>query len=194
MVRPFPFLHGIQGLDVASIAVDGRFAATQHAPCATTVSAGQMSVNMMQSPNGVVPIKGQGPDSVAVRKGPLRIARQTQFHLPNESALRRKTFARSPKVTTTRLVIQTLNRLNATVPKFTQQVEALRRYSITHNTTYSHSIQASHPYSRQAMNNFNSDHPKFPRPASLNTEQRTWWDDFLRSYTLRDIGEELHYL
>lgn len=44
------------------------------------------------------------------------------------------------------------------------------------------------------MNTFSSDHPKFPRPASLNTEQRTWWDDFLRSYTLRDIGEELHYL
>lgn len=87
------------------------------------------------------------------------------------------------------------DRLTATVPNITSQVEALRRYSNPHSSSYSHSLQASHPYSRLAMSNFNSsDHPKFPRPASLNTEQRSWWDDFLRSYTLRDIGEELHYL
>ncbi|KAF8919453.1 hypothetical protein CPB85DRAFT_1276709 [Mucidula mucida] len=77
------------------------------------------------------------------------------------------------------------------------KIEALRRnssYPNSHTSAYNHP-QPSHPYSKMGgMNTFSSDHPKFPRPASLNTEQRTWWDDFLRSYTLRDIGEELHYL
>ena len=37
-------------------------------------------------------------------------------------------------------------------------------------------------------------HPKFPPPVSVDAEQRVWWDEFLQSYRLQDIRQELNTL
>ncbi|KIY70031.1 hypothetical protein CYLTODRAFT_392634 [Cylindrobasidium torrendii FP15055 ss-10] len=65
-----------------------------------------------------------------------------------------------------------------------------RRFPVAGPGVYPQHPPSSHYYPTKML----VDHPKFPRAATLNSAQRDWWDQFLQTYSLAHIRDELSFL